>query len=41
MNAAKTAIRHQHNHVAGSMLANDGIDDGVDVRDVTGCLPRA
>ena len=28
VNAAKTAIRHQHNHVAGSMLANDGIDDG-------------
>ena len=38
MDAAEAAVRHQDNHIAGAMLANDGVHDGIDIWDVTGLL---
>ena len=36
MNAAETAVGHQHDHVAVTVLAHDGRDDLVVVGDVAG-----
>ena len=38
MNAAESAVRHQHDDVARLMVANDRLHDRVDVRDVTSLL---
>lgn len=38
MDAAKAAVRHQDDNVARAMLANNGVDDRVDVRDMTSLL---
>jgi hypothetical protein len=36
--AAESAVRHQHHDISNLMLAHDGVDDGGDLRDMTGLL---
>ncbi len=39
MNPAKAAVGHEDHDIAGSMLADNRVDDVLDDRNVTGTLP--
>jgi len=41
VNATEATVRHEHHHITVPMFVHDGVDDGIDVRNVPGLLaPR-